>query len=74
MTSLLIQTLSSLLILCFLVSPIEITDITEGDNHDSLIMDEFWDRSSINGIYEAEKSFVRLTGQKYDEQIVGETG
>ena len=53
-----------------LVNTIEITDITDGENTDSLIMDEFWDRSSLDNVYESEKTVIRLTEAKYREQIV----
>jgi hypothetical protein len=53
-----------------LVNTIEITDITDGENTESLIMDEFWDRSSLDNVYESDKTVIRLTEAKYREQIV----
>ena len=38
-----------ILILTIFVKSIEITDITDGWTTDSLIMDEFWDHSSVPG-------------------------
>lgn len=56
--------------LTILVNTIEITDITDGENVDSLVMDEFWDRSSLPITYESKKSVIRLTEEKYKELIV----
>lgn len=62
------------MLLLIMVNTIEITDITDGDNTDSLIMDEFWDRTSLPFSYESEKSIIRLTKSKYEELIVSSNG
>ena len=63
-----------IIILTILVKCIEITDITDGWTTDSLIMDEFWDRSSLQHDLGAESSVIRLTESKYREQIVADDG